>query len=567
MAAKKTEMLRLSLCALAVMGYAIHLAAERTVTSKVSEVTVFSDRAQVVRTCSETLPAGEQQLVFDNLPAAIERTSLTMDGSGSGVLREVKFRQETAEAGNIDSLSLFLAKQKRKIEEAIAETDDRTRQRAGEKQFLENISLKVTERGGSERAAPPELDTLKWQKMVAFYRNRLEALTRDLRETERVKRDLTDSLAAINRKIADLGRNVGAERNQAEVSLFMKEAGRLILNLSYIVYGPSWTPAYELRMASAKKKLKMTYKGTLRQNTGEEWTDADIRLSTAQAYIGGNQPELSPWHINFYSPEPYPQYRLQKAAARGPKLAAGAPSMANLMESEAPAREEAYPAPPPALETVQAGVESGSLNAVFTIPGKTTVASDNQAHTVTIMTRELPASFRYSTVPKLSARAYLKAKAVNETDFPLLKGAASVFLDNSFVTNSTLENVAPGQEVWTFLGVDEAMKVEHKRLNRFEKDQGILGKKRKVAFDYLITVTNNRKTEEEIVVWDQLPIPGDGDIKVELVEPKWKENTAGLKKNETQYLEWYFRMKAGEKINIPFKFTVEYPEGKTVTGL
>jgi uncharacterized protein (TIGR02231 family) len=318
-------------------------------------------------------------------------------------------------------------------------------------------------------------------------------------------------------------------------------------------------------MVSAKKTLKMTYKGTLRQNTGEEWNDAEIRLSTAQAYVGGNQPELSPWHINFYSPVPYPQYGLAKSKRL--EMRAAAPAMANLMEAEAPAKEDQYIAPPPELAVAEAGVESGALNAVFAIPGKTTVASDNQAHTVTIITKELPAAFRYSSVPKLSARAYLKAKAINETDFPLLKGASSVFLDNTFITNSTLENVAPGQEFWTFLGVDEAMKVEHKRLNRFEKDQGILGKKRKVEFDYLITITNNRKTEEEIVVWDQLPIPGDGDIKVELVEPKWKENTAGLKKNEQQYLEWYFKMKAGEKINIPFKFTVEYPEGKTVTGL
>jgi uncharacterized protein (TIGR02231 family) len=568
MTPEKSKWHRMSVFAPAIMAFVISGAGagERTVQSKVTAVTVFSDRAQVVRTCAETLPAGEQQLVFDNLPAAIERTSLAMEGSGSGMLREVKFRQEAA-AGNTDSLSLVLAKQKRKIEEVLAETDDRIKQRGGEKQFLENISLKVTERGASERAAPPELDTLKWQKMVAFYRNRLETLTRDIRETERVKRDLTDNLAAINRKIADLGRNVGTERNQAIVSLFMKDGGRLTLNLSYIVYGPSWTPAYELRMASAKKTLKMTYKGTLRQNTGEEWIDAEIRLSTAQAYVGGNQPELSPWYINFYAPPAYPQYSLAKAKRYERLAAAPAQAMTNMMETEAQVKEAGNIAPPPELAVAETGVESGALNAVFAIQGKTTVASDNQAHTVTIMTRELPAAFRYSTVPKLSARAYLKAKAINETDFPLLRGASSVFLDNTFVTNSTLENVAPGQEFWTFLGVDEAMKVEHKQLNRFEKDQGILGKKRKVEFNYLITITNNRKTEEEIVVWDQLPIPGDGDIKVELVEPKWKENTAVLKKNETQYLEWYFKMTAGEKITIPFKFTVEYPEGKTVTGL
>jgi uncharacterized protein (TIGR02231 family) len=552
---------------LAAMTHGISAAApgERTVAAKVTAVTVFTDRAQVVRTCSETLQAGEHELVFDNLPQSVERTSLAMEGSGSGTLREVKFRQETP-AEEADSLSLALEKRKRRLEEEVGGADDRIKQRTSEKQFLENIALKVTDRsGGSERASPPELDTLKWQKMASFYRNRLDALTREIRETGRLKRDLTDSLAAVNRAIADLGRSAGGTRNQAVVTLYMKEQGRISLNLSYIVYGPSWTPAYELRVASAKKRLKMTYKGRLRQNTGEDWTYAEIRLSTARAYIGGTQPELSPWHINFYSPAPYPQYSL--AMKPKAKRLAAAPPMAQMMEAGAPAKEDLEMAPEPSLAVADAGVESGALSAVFAIPGKTTVASDNQEHTVAIMTRDFPATFRYSTVPKLAARAYLKAKAVNGTDFPLLRGATSVFLDNSFVANSTLDNVAPGEEFWTFLGVDEAVKVEYKRLNRLEKDKGFIGKKRKVEFDYLITVTNNRKTDEEIVAWDQLPIPGDGDIKVELVEPKYRENTDALKKNETQYLEWYFRMKPGQKITIPFKFTVEYPEGKTVTGL
>jgi len=540
-------------------------AAERTVTSKITSVTVFSDRAQVTRSCAETLPAGEQQLVFDNLPQSVENTSLAVDGSGAGVLRDVKFRQEQS-AGNTDSLALFLTKQKRKLEEAIAVADDKKRLRTGEKQFVENISLKVTERGNVQQAVQPELDSMKWQKMVAFYRNRTESLDREIRETERIKRDLSDSLSALNRKIADLGRTAGDGRNQTVVTVFMKEAGRCALDLSFIVYGPSWRPAYEFRMVSTKKTLKMTYKGILRQNTGEDWTDAEIKLSTAQPYIGGSQPELSPWHINFYTAQPRSQLRLAKQKPYG-RAEAPAPAMANMMEAEAAAKEDGYIAPEPALETVEAAVESGTMSALFAIPGKTSVASDNQQHTLTITTKEFPASFRYSSVPKLSARAYLKAKARNETDYPLMAGASSVFLDNTFVTNSTLDQVAPGQEFWTFLGVDEAIKVEYKRLNRFEKDQGILGKKRKVEFDYLITITNNRKTEEEIVVWDQLPISGDEDIKVVLLEPKWKENTAGLKKNELQYLEWYYKMKPAEKITVPFKFTVEYPEGKTVSGL
>jgi hypothetical protein len=58
MAPFHTRRLTAPLCALAALAYAVPCAAaERTVASKVTAVTVFSDRAQVVRTCAETLPA------------------------------------------------------------------------------------------------------------------------------------------------------------------------------------------------------------------------------------------------------------------------------------------------------------------------------------------------------------------------------------------------------------------------------------------------------------------------------------------------------------------------------
>lgn len=40
--------------------------------SRITAVTVYSDRAQVTRTASETLPAGEYRLMFDYLPVGLE---------------------------------------------------------------------------------------------------------------------------------------------------------------------------------------------------------------------------------------------------------------------------------------------------------------------------------------------------------------------------------------------------------------------------------------------------------------------------------------------------------------
>ena len=117
------------------------------------------------------------------------------------------------------------------------------------------------------------------------------------------------------------------------------------------------------------------------------------------------------------------------------------------------------------------------------------------------------------------------------------------------------------------MGVDEGIKVEYRFVKKFDETGGIFVEKNKKIFEYLIKITNNKKTQEEIVVWDQLPISQNEKIKVKLIEPSYKEDTEILKINEHKYIEWFFEPKAGEEILIPFKYSVEYPIGTQIKGL
>jgi len=117
------------------------------------------------------------------------------------------------------------------------------------------------------------------------------------------------------------------------------------------------------------------------------------------------------------------------------------------------------------------------------------------------------------------------------------------------------------------LGVDESIKIEYKFVKKFDETGGLFVEKNKKIFEYLIKITNNKKTQEEIVVWDQLPISQNEKIKVKLIDPTYKEDTEILKINEHKYIEWFFEPKPGEEILIPFKYSVEYPIGAQIDGL
>ncbi len=65
---------------------------------------------------------------------------------------------------------------------------------------------------------------------------------------------------------------------------------------------------------------------------------------------------------------------------------------------------------------------------------------------------DLKPTFEYDTVPKLAQHAFLRAKAVNNSQYPFLSGPSNVFLDNSYVTETTLASVSPNEEFGCSLG-------------------------------------------------------------------------------------------------------------------
>lgn len=526
--------------------------------STISEVTVFTDRAQVTRTLSQELTKGEHTILFENLPRNIEQNSIQVNGSGDAVLKDIKLKTEHfAEIPDEDKKALFDEKQL--LEDKITELDNTVFQIEKEKKFIEAIANRLT--SINEKSESAELDPEKWIKMVEFYRSKLEILDAEKLETIKSKRTIQNKLDKINTEINEIGRFKNKTKKQVEVKVLMTKEGNLKLNLSYIVYGPTWYPVYDLRVSTDNKTMNITYNAMIKQNTSEDWKNVQINLSTAKLNIGGQPPKLNPMFISEsdYS-RSTPKALNEELLLRGSRSNEVAFSIDGMSVSDPVQNQKT-------LSFNTASVSSSTTSTVFEITEKNTILSDNQPAKVTIMIEDFLTGFRYSTVPKLSPYTYLKAKVKNDTDYPFLAGETNVFLNNNFVAKSHLKLVSPSEEFWTFLGIDEGMKVDFKLLNKFHEKEGVFSKKNKITFEYLIKITNNKKTQEQIVVWDQIPISQNEDIVVELLTPEYKEDTEILKMTEQNYIEWYFNPEPGEEIEIPFKYSIEYPKNMIIHGI
>jgi uncharacterized protein (TIGR02231 family) len=532
--------------------------------SSITAVTVFLDRALVTRTISKKLSKGERILIFDNLPEAIDQNSIQANGEGNAVLKDVKFKKEFFQSIT-DVDKKVLAEKLSALADSIIDATDvianANKEQKLDESLLEKILAKSSGSAGTDKVVP-EPDPDKLIKMVNYYRSRLDFLTKQMRFTERKIRTFNDETNVIQAKMNSLGSNLEKSKNFVEVLIDVKDETDVTVNLSYMVHGPSWYPVYDLRVFTDNKKMNITYQAMIQQNTTEDWSKVKLKLSTARANLSGQQPSLSPWYLSLYDnsmQRDADDMKLKKSEMTQMYNSIAAPT--------ARAAEERKEVLAEKIQMNEATVEQGATSAVFVVPGKSIINSDNQQHKVNIMMTEFDAVFRYSTVPKLLPNVFLKAKVTNTSDFPLLAGNTNVFLNNNFVSTSQLGLVSSGQEFWTFLGVDDGFEVKYKTIKQYQKDEGLINKKNKYIYDYIIEITSNKKTEEEIVIWDQIPMSNSADIKVTLLEPTIDPQKEQVKIDDYSYLEWYYKIKPAEKLKIPFKFTVEGPKNKTITGL
>ncbi|MCD4792660.1 MAG: mucoidy inhibitor MuiA family protein [Bacteroidales bacterium] len=532
--------------------------------SKITKVTVFLDRAQVTRVAQTDAEKGEHVFRFEKLPESIEEKSIQVTGLGKVLLKEIKYKDVYYEEVQ-DEKKNKLYNETVQIQFQIQEISDQIAHAKKEKQFMENIVGKIT---GESQETSLELHPENWMKMVEFYRTKLDSSDNEIREANKRLTEQEAKFKKINREISKLSKNEGKTKKVVDVTIVAEDTSKIALALTYIVYGPSWQPAYNLRVSSENKKILVEYNAVITQQTEEDWNNIDLTISTAQVQVGGTIPVLSPWYVAKYVPAPPIEFKkkgkrmLSKSAMPMEKEA-----IFDDFEGSELLSNAAIGGKPKKMAQPKVQVEDKATSTTYSITGKSTIISNGDTHKTAIGVPVFDADFQYTIVPKLSTYAYLKAEITNKSDYVFLSGNANVFFDNSFVTETNLKNVQSEEKFYVSLGVDEGIKTEHKILPAFNKDEGIFNKKHKKTYDFETIIKNVKKTDEKIKLLQHIPVSNDDNIEVKLISPKYKEDTDALKINKQGIIEINLAIKSNEEITTGLKFTVEYPKDVDVTGL
>lgn len=536
------------------------------VDSKISAVTVYTDRAVVTRTASVELAGGQIELTFANLPEALLDQSLQVSGRGTA---QAQILDVSAKRTFVDFTPNERVKQ---LEEQLRNVrgDDRKLQDeaavlAGQREAITKFVHGAVAPGGKD-VDRPKLEDVR--ATLEFGQKQLGELAVAVQKIEAQRETLAEKITALEQQLNELRGAGGRGFKTVVVRVAAAQPGSLEVALSYTVGGANWVPSYDARVLSTERAVALGYFGVVRQNTGEDWQDVALTLSTARPSLGGSAPKLTAWNLDVFNEE---ILRLEsfQASARREARAKVAPTAANApreVNMQAFTTDAAGAPPPPEMrdaDLASAEIEAGATSASFKIVTAASIPSDGTAQKVPIMSTRLGAAPEYLTVPKRQQTAFLTAKVVNNSEFPLLGGAMNVFLDGTFVATSQLRTVMAGEKFDLALGADEGISVKHKRVQKFTEDTGLTNSGKRITYEYLLTIQNNKKTAERVIVVDQLPLSRNEKVVVKQLTPDARE----VKPTDEGSLKWTLDLKPAEKREITVKFTVEHPNDVNVTGL
>lgn len=585
--------------------------------SKVVAVTVYSNTALVTREVTIPEAAGLTEVVVSPLPPFTMQSSLYAEGNENNRVLSVRYRTR--------SIAEDTREEVRKAEAEIKTLQLKAQGfEADLKAMGENMKLLDKLEGFTAKSLEHLTDKgqLDPEKIITLAKFVQDDRAKRAKEQLAVKQQLEDvqsKIAFAQRQLEEkAGGRVRTERDA--VILLDKKAGAGTVKLNYLVSNASWRPQYKFR-ASGKDADPVTveYQAAIDQKTGEDWSSAQITLSTAQPLLNAAPPDLKALAVNVSPvgavavapvdpstgipvPGPKPSdpkagggpggmgmpsateyardldklskdlraqvaqnYREKKEQAAG-DLANNAAALEQFRDLFT-AKEELIAA----SAVPAAGAAGEGPSVTYKLPTKLTIPSRNDEQVIEIARIDLKPKFYYKAVPVLTPNVYRLADLTNGTEHVLLPGDATMYLNGDFVGQTRLPLVAAGKPFTVGFGVDPQLQVSRILVDKTRTTQG---GNQVLTFKYRIMLSSYKTAVVPVQVWDRTPHAETAQtlaINVTNPKPALSDDPLYVRDEKTRgILRWDVNIdpkQHGEKaLFIDYEFKMELDKNVNIGG-
>lgn len=544
-------------------AYATDISAD----SHLTAATVYTGRATLTRRAIVNVPAGAHTVTFSHLSAALMPDSLRAEGSSA---TKVTFGALT---NNLVAGSDLVAPREKELSDQFLALEDQRRTVEAEKQALldkKTFLTTIAQQGAlrtQENIAEVNLKPEQWIAAAKSIHDETAEILKGLLAQDIALRDITKKSEMIQQELAQLQTG---QTNTYEVTLPLDvaEATQLTIDLSYQIPDATWVPLYDARLDTRTGKLDLIQYGSISQNSGEDWTNIALTLSTAQPQRGTGLPGLTPLWLSLYEPQNYGG--MAETRSNGIQRKMMGQSMEMDAVAAAPAAmsmEKSIMAENKKAEFAVASIETGGFVSEYKIPGPSVVKADGTQSKLMIGTFDSDNKMHIQIKPQISTDAYLVANTTLKGDSPVLPGTVNLFRDGAYVGQSTLPLLRPGEDQDLAFGIDDQVSVKRKMLKDERSEAGVISRDTVIERHMITEVQNLHKTAVDVSVIETAPTSQDKQIRTEILAEKTTAGYAEDVKNVKGLLNWSLHLEPKQKSDVKLGWKVSWPQDKNLLGL
>jgi len=547
--------------------------------SRVTAVTVYSSSALVTREVDAAGPAGRVELIVSPLPSTTVISSLYAEGTDGIRVLTTRYRTRPivvdtrADVKNLLEELKTLQLAREKIEGDLLALQENGKMLTKMEGFLTVTTVQATEKGG-----------LNADQAIALAKHIRDTRIESAKENVNLKQQIQanqEKASALQTRLAQLNAGVSRFENDAVIVIDKVNAGAGVIRLNYLVENASWHPQYKLRAdKGGKDQVTLEYLAAVVQNTGEDWSNVKLVLSTAQPMLNATPPDLQTLNVAA-APKGGPappsaaelEQQLKNLRTRAQKDFNEKKLMSGVgLVNSAAAREQSFE-----LFNPEAAVKRGCMlsyregpTVTYRIATPLTVQSRLDEQVLEVARAELKGDFYFKAVPILSPHAYRMAEMVNKSEHVILPGEATMYSGTDFVGQMTLPLVSTGETFTVGFGVDPQIQVARSMIDKLRTTSG---GNQQLRYDYRILVSNYKQEKVKLQVWDRLPYAENDTIGVQLMKTTPELSKDSLYQREQRpgnLLRWDMLAEPnthGEKATpINFEFRLELDRNMTIGG-
>lgn len=507
----------------------------------ISSVKVCLNSALITHSKNIAIKPGKNKLAFVGLAMNINKNNISLRNFGNSELLSlslVKLNDTT----NILSLPDDLIEIIRKSKDSVIILEKSIEKLKYEIEGLE-LERGMLVKNDDIIAAGKSMTAAELKTTTEYYRTRYADVNMEISAKKRLLAQQRKNKVRALKSAFDVENSQEGNMNISIVMAELNNAGADYtsdVELVYVAKEAGWIPVYDM-YASGNKNLKINYRAKVLNNTGIDWNNMKLTLSTGDPTEYYASPDLEPFYVNRYNApnkysNSYDDYDNEYQT--------------NALNKQAQQQQQL------AYQQEQEEIYIPETEITFNLAKQYSLKAGSRPFFVDVTTYELTPEFAYRTAPKKEEQVFSIARVKDWEKLNLIDGEASIYNNGSFLGKCYIKPSSIEDFLELPLGVMENMYVKHKLVSEVSNKRSFSGGIT-ATFTYEIKIKNNGSEKITIEVIDQVPVSESTSVKTDVIQM----TEGGVQDPLTGKISWIIELNSNSEKTLDLKYSVSYPRG------